>query len=65
MDYAAGSIGVDLLAPVKVNRIELKPNSPLHRVSAGTIRVYVSQDNLAYTKVEDGSMKQGIKVGLR
>jgi RHS repeat-associated protein len=52
MDYAAGSIGVDLLAPVKVNRIELKPNSPLHRITAGTVRVYISQNNLAYTKVD-------------
>ena len=57
LDYAAGSIGVDLLAPVKVTKIELQPNSPIHRVTKSTsIRVYISQDNITYTRLKDWKM---------
>jgi RHS repeat-associated protein len=57
LDYAAGSIGVDLLAPVKVTKIELQPNSPIHRVTKSTsIRVYISQDNITYTRFKDWKM---------
>ncbi len=52
LDYAAGSIGVDLMMPVKVNRIELQPNSPLHRVTkAAHIRLYSSTNNVDYTRI--------------
>jgi len=57
LDYAAGSIGVDLLAPVKVTKIELQPNSPIHRVTKSTsIRLYISQDNITYTRLKDWKM---------
>jgi RHS repeat-associated protein len=57
LDYAAGSIGVDLLAPVKVTKIELQPNGPIHRVTKSTsIRLYISQDNITYTRLKDWKM---------
>jgi hypothetical protein len=57
LDYAAGSIGVDLLAPVKVTKIELQPNGPIQRVTKSTsIRLYISQDNITYTRLKDWKM---------
>ena len=57
LDYAAGSLGVDLLAPVKVTKITLQPNSPVHRVTKSTsIRLYISQDNITYTRLKDWKM---------
>jgi RHS repeat-associated protein len=54
LDYAAGSIGVDLLAPVKITRLEIKPNSPINRVTkASSIRLYYSIDNNTYTRIKD------------
>jgi RHS repeat-associated protein len=58
LDYASGSIGVDLLAPIPVTRIELNPNSVTHRVTAGNLRVYTSNDNSTYTKVEGWQLKK-------
>ena len=56
LDYASGSVGVDLQASIPVTRIELKPTSPIHRVDAQNIRIYVSHDNLAYTEISDWSL---------
>ncbi len=53
LDYAAGSIGVDLYDQVTVSRIELSPQSPIHRVNAGNIALYYSLDNIDYIKIED------------
>lgn len=51
LDYAAGSIGVDLQDNVRVSRILLSPNSSIHRVKQNKLSVYVSPDNVTYTKV--------------
>jgi RHS repeat-associated protein len=57
LDYAAGSIGVDLGAPFKITRLELQPNSPVHRViNKKSIRLYYSQDNTNFTRIADWKM---------
>jgi RHS repeat-associated protein len=56
-DYAAGSIGADLLAPVKITRVELQPGSPVHRVTSPShLRIYYSQDNVTYTQLNGWKM---------
>jgi YD repeat-containing protein len=57
LDYAAGSMTVDLLAPVKITRIELTSQSPMARVKARNLRVYTSQDNVGYTLLTDRYIK--------
>ncbi len=42
LDYAAGSIGVDLGATVAVSRVELLPASPVHRVGTRHLSVWTS-----------------------
>jgi RHS repeat-associated protein len=65
LDYAAGSIGVDLLDQVKVSRVVLTPNGPVHRVkSSKQLRVYYSQDNVNYTRITDWKMVPKEKGGL-
>ena len=57
LDYAAGSIGVDLLAQMNVTKIDLQPNSPINRVTKpSSIRVYYSQDNVTYTRLTGWTM---------
>jgi len=53
LDYAAGSIGVDLQMTADITKAELMPDSPLHRVAARNIRVYSSADNSHYTRIKD------------
>ncbi|HOJ78308.1 MAG TPA: hypothetical protein PL158_09440, partial [Bacillota bacterium] len=60
LDYAAGSIGVDLQAPVPVSRVRLTPQSPIHRVTTPeSLAVYISQDNSTYTKVTGWQLAAG------
>ncbi len=59
LDYAAGSIGVDLQKPVLISRVELTPQSPVHRVKASNLAVYYSMDNISYTKIEDWELETG------
>jgi RHS repeat-associated protein len=57
LDYAAGSIGVDLGASFKITRLELQPNSPVHRVTnKKSISLYYSQDNTNFTRIADWKM---------
>jgi RHS repeat-associated protein len=57
LDYAAGCIGVDLGAAFKITRLELQPNSPVHRVTnKKSIRLYYSQDNTNFTRITDWKM---------
>lgn len=58
LDYAAGSIGVDLQVPAAITRIQLTPQSPLHRVTeADSLGVFISNDNTTYTPVANWSLK--------
>ena len=57
LDYAAGSIGVDLGGLYKVNRIELTPESPVHRIeNQSNIRLYycVTGYDTNYTRLDQG-----------
>ena len=51
LDYAAGSIGVDLLGQFSVTRVTLAPDSPLNRAAARNIRVYSSPDNCNFNLI--------------
>jgi YD repeat-containing protein len=59
LDYAAGSIGVDLRGEFPVTRVELTPDSPVHRVKPRHLMVYVSNDNSSYTEVKDWEAATG------
>ncbi|HEY8462991.1 MAG TPA: hypothetical protein VIM29_03065, partial [Bacillota bacterium] len=52
LDYAAGSIGVDLLGNFLVTRVELYPNNPNHRVEARHLSLYGSPDGFEYEKID-------------
>lgn len=48
---------MDLGAPFKITRLELEPNSPMHRVTnKKSIRLYYSQDNTNFTRITDWKM---------
>ena len=53
LDYYAGSIGVDLGLAMAIERIELLPDSPIHRLDWRQLEVYTSSDNENYTEVTD------------
>ena len=54
LDYAAGSIGIDLLDTVFVTKVLLTPQNSEHRIiSKGLISVYYGNDGVEYHKVED------------
>ena len=59
LDYAAGSIGVDLRGEFPVTRVELTPESPVHRVKPRHLAVYVSIDNYNYTEVKNWEAATG------
>ena len=42
----------------------MKPNSPIHRVKANSIRVYSSLDNVTYTRVDGWKLVPKEKGGL-
>jgi RHS repeat-associated protein len=54
LDYAAGSIGVALGGTYPVTRLELTPDSPVHRVEERNLDVYYSTNNYEYTEVAQG-----------
>ncbi len=59
LDYAAGSIGVDLRGEFPVTRVELTPDSPVHRVKSRHLTLYVSNDNSSYTEAKDWEITTG------
>ncbi len=59
LDYAAGSIGVDIRGEFPVTRVELTPESPVNRVKPRHLMVYVSNDNSSYTEVKDWEAATG------
>ena len=58
LDYAAGSIGVDLQGTYPVTRVELMPNNPLHRVEARHLTLYSSLDGFAYEQINDWQLEK-------
>ena len=54
VDYAAGSIGVDLLSVFPVTRVELTPQAPVNRVGAESLRLYGSMDGFGYLRYPTG-----------
>ena len=53
LDYASSSIGVDLGEITRVNRVELFPDSPIHRVKSEHLKIYLSNNNLTYNICSD------------
>ena len=58
LDYAAGSIGVDLLGTFPVTRVALKPKNPVHRVEARHLNLYGSLDGFEYEKIDDWRLEK-------
>lgn len=58
LDYAAGSIGVDLLGTFPVTRVELHPNNPTHRVEARHLSLYGSLDGFEYEKIDGWTLEK-------
>src|SRR5690554_2377543 len=58
LDYAAGSIGVDLLSAFPVTRIELTPQAPVNRVHAGSLILYGSAAGVDYFEIKDWTMRK-------
>jgi hypothetical protein len=71
LDCASRSVGVDLGTAYGVNKIELHPSVPAHRVRAEDIAVYASLDNAQagdpetadYTKVTGWTMVKDTQTG--
>jgi RHS repeat-associated protein len=57
LDYAAGSIGLALGGTYPVTRVELTPDSPVHRVEERNLAVYYSTNNYEYTEVAQDDYK--------
>ena len=53
LDYKNRSIGIDLGVNRTVNTLELNAESALHRLKKMDLSLYVSDDNITYTKVKD------------
>jgi len=58
LDYAAGSIGVDLLGTFPVTRVALIPNNPNHRVEARHLSLYGSLDGFTYEKIDGWTLEK-------
>lgn len=58
LDYAAGSIGVDLLSVFPVTRVELTPQAPVNRVQAESLRLYGSMDGSGYLEISGWTMRK-------
>ena len=58
LDYAAGSIGVDLLGTFSVTRVELVPNKPVHRVEERHLTLYGSLDGFEYEKIDNWRLEK-------
>jgi hypothetical protein len=64
LDYNSGSIGVDLYAPVKITKIALTPQSPIHQVTAENTGVFYSNDNATYSEATGWQLTAKEKGGL-
>lgn len=65
LDHDLMSIGYDLGTALEFNSVELKEDSVSSRVEQTDLSLYVSNDNITYTKVEDWDfLKTGSKVAM-